>query len=32
MYAGGTVPFQQLAATEFYRADAEVWLMKEKAK
>ncbi len=31
-YARGTIPFQQLAATQFYRAEAEVWLLEEKAK
>jgi hypothetical protein len=28
MYARGTIPFQQLAATQFYRAEAELWLLK----
>jgi hypothetical protein len=25
-YTGSTIPFQQLAATKFYRAEAEAWL------
>jgi hypothetical protein len=32
MYARGTIPVQQLAATQFYRAEAELWLVAEKAK
>jgi hypothetical protein len=32
MYARGTIPFQQLAATQFYRAEAELWLLAERAK
>jgi hypothetical protein len=32
MYARGTIPIQQLAATQFYRAEAEVGLLEEKAR
>jgi hypothetical protein len=32
MYARGTIPIQQLAATQFYRAEAELWLLAERAK
>ena len=32
MYARGTIPFQQLAAAQFYRAEAELWLKAENAK
>lgn len=32
MYARGTIPFRQLAATQFYRAEAELWLLAERAK
>jgi hypothetical protein len=32
MYARGTIPFQPLAATRYYRAEAERWLAEEKAK
>jgi hypothetical protein len=32
MYARGTIPFQQLAATQFYRAEAALWLLAEKAE
>jgi hypothetical protein len=31
-YARGTIPFQQLAATRFYRAEAEGWLGEAKSK
>jgi hypothetical protein len=31
-YARGTIPFQQLAATKFYRAEAETWLAEAKDK
>ena len=31
-YARGTIPFQQMEATRFYRAEAEVWLAEEKSK
>lgn len=31
-YLGGTIPFRQLAATRFYRAEAELWLLGERAK
>jgi hypothetical protein len=31
-YSRGTIPVQQLAATRFYRAEAEGWLAEEKAK
>jgi hypothetical protein len=32
MYARGTIPIQQLAATKFYRAEAELWRLAERAK
>jgi hypothetical protein len=32
MYVRSTIPIQQLAATQFYRAEAELWLLKERAK
>jgi phosphoserine phosphatase len=31
-YTGSTIPFQQLAATKFYRAEAETWLAEAKDK
>lgn len=31
-YARGTIPFQQLACTQFYRAEAELWLLAETEK
>jgi len=31
-YARGTIPFQQMEATRFYRAEAEAWLAEEKSK
>jgi hypothetical protein len=31
-YIGSTIPLPQLAATRFYRAEAETWLAEAKAK
>jgi hypothetical protein len=31
-YARGTIPFQQLAATKFFRAEAETWLAEAQGK
>jgi hypothetical protein len=31
-YARGTIPIQQLAATQFYRAQAQAWLAEQKAR
>jgi hypothetical protein len=31
-YAGSTIPLQQMAATTFYRAEAETWLADAKRK
>jgi len=31
-YARGTIPFQQMAATKFFRAEAETWLTEAMAR